>query len=161
MPKTYEPINSTTIGSPTNTLTFSSIPSTYTDLILVAAGSGVTFAGIAIQLNGDAGSNYSRTVAQGYGSTTATYRESNISTELGTAALDTTQSNAFIHFMNYSNTTTYKTFLSRWNIPTTTTMSVCLWRSTAAINSIRVTSPAGSGNYSTGTVFTLYGIKAA
>ena len=33
--RTYTPIATTTLGSATNTLTFNSIPSTYTDLVII------------------------------------------------------------------------------------------------------------------------------
>ena len=62
--------------------------------------------------------------------------------------------------MNYSNTTTYKSNISRGNNAATglDTM-VTTWRNTAAITSIKIF-PA-SGNMATGTIATLYGIKAA
>jgi hypothetical protein len=65
--------------------------------------------------------------------------------------------------MNYSNTTTNKTVISRTNVtsgsfPGTETM-VNLWRSTSAINVIELRQ-SGSGQYLSGTTFTLYGIKA-
>ena len=60
--------------------------------------------------------------------------------------------------MNYANTTTFKTYLARYNA-TSTQLSdeVALWRSTAAINSITLT--AVSANFNAGSTFTLYGIK--
>ncbi len=62
-------------------------------------------------------------------------------------------------YQNYSNTTTYKTVLSRCSNPTGGTLAVAgLWRSTAAITSITLTPTAG--NWLSGSTFTLYGIKA-
>jgi hypothetical protein len=62
--------------------------------------------------------------------------------------------------MNYSNTTTNKTCISRAARTDVSTWAfVNLWRNTAAITSLRIT---GLGEtYSTGSTFTLYGIKAA
>ena len=69
-------------------------------------------------------------------------------------------SNVIVQFMNYSNTTTNKTVLSRANNAATGTDAIVnLWRSTAAITSIYVYVP--SGNFATGSTFTLYGILAA
>jgi len=60
--------------------------------------------------------------------------------------------------MNYSNTTTYKTFLGRGNDPSSfVRQGVGLWRNTAAITSFSVSGVT----FSTGVTATLYGIKAA
>jgi hypothetical protein len=68
--------------------------------------------------------------------------------------------NAILNFQNYSNTTTYKTTLTRASLPgASVTAAVSLWRSTAAINSIEVA--LSSNEYSAGSTFTLYGIAAA
>jgi hypothetical protein len=62
--------------------------------------------------------------------------------------------------MNYSNTTTFKTMLNRSNVPSTGTgATVGLWRNTAAISSLTITSE--SGNLQSGSTFTLYGILKA
>jgi hypothetical protein len=61
MPTTYEPIQTTAFTSATASYTFSSIPSTYTDLVIVFVGQqNSTFSGrnLNIQFNGDTGSNY-------------------------------------------------------------------------------------------------------
>jgi hypothetical protein len=63
--------------------------------------------------------------------------------------------------MNYSNTTTYKTWLSRSGASDRATEAlVGLWRSTSAITTIALSIDAGA-TYSTGSTFTLYGIAAA
>jgi hypothetical protein len=63
--------------------------------------------------------------------------------------------------MNYSNTTTNKTILSRINNAENSTVArVTLWRNTAAISTIFLTEGNGA-NFIAGSTFTLYGIKAA
>jgi hypothetical protein len=63
--------------------------------------------------------------------------------------------------MNYANTTTYKTVLTRANAAASgVDASVGLWGSTAAITSITFDLPLVR-TISTGSTFTLYGIKAA
>jgi hypothetical protein len=63
-----------------------------------------------------------------------------------------------MNFFNYSNTTTYKTVLTRAGRNNQATEAfVGLWRNTAAITSISLTSQT----YTTDSTFTLYGIKAA
>jgi len=62
--------------------------------------------------------------------------------------------------MNYSNSTTYNTALSRFvSAGSETTADVHLWRDTSAVTSITVAT--STNNYATGSTFTLYGIKAA
>jgi hypothetical protein len=63
--------------------------------------------------------------------------------------------------MNYSNTTTYKTIISRGDNPGFLVIALAnLWRSTSAINIITMVSETGN-NFVTGSTFTLYGITAA
>jgi hypothetical protein len=157
MPSTYDPIATQTLGSATSIITFSSIPSTYTDLVLVIQGSMATAGGNYIQINGDTGNNYSVTFIYGDGSSAVTTRSVN-SPSASAFYLNTGQSNAILQFMNYSNTTTNKTFLSRANSSDFVSARVSLYRSTSAISSITVGS---TFNYNTGSTFTLYGIKAA
>ena len=165
MAATYEPIATTTLGSSANSVTFSSIPSTYTDLIVVyQAGVVSGAADLSLQFNGDTASNYSATYLYGSGSSAASARTSN-GTKIDTTGLgymDTTlnQSN-IIQIMNYANTTTYKTCLVRvGNAGNGLSAVVGLWRKTPeAINSVKLFS--SSNNLAVGSTFTLYGIKAA
>jgi hypothetical protein len=66
-------------------------------------------------------------------------------------------------FMNYANTSTYKTAISRSNSTSTdgTMALVHLWAATTAISSIKVQIESGSVNLVAGTTITLYGIAAA
>ena len=161
MPATYEPIATQTLGSAAATVTFSSIPGTYTDLVLVANGFNDTGGNRALygQFNSDTGTNYSFTKMNGDGSTTTSDRSSS----LNQAVLGNFLNNAtatIIQFQNYSNTTTNKVMLFRQNAPSTVIQAgIVLWRSTSAITSILLY--LNSGNFSTGSTFTLYGIKAA
>jgi hypothetical protein len=164
MASTYEPIATQTLGSAAASVTFSTITGTYTDLVLITALKGATTSNLAkLQFNGDTGANYSDTYLEGDGSSAYSGRRTsgnqifdwaNYVSTASTFSADVT------HIMNYSNTTTYKTTLSRANRPTSNvTATVGLWRNTAAITSIVIT--ANSGNFDTGSTFTLYGIKAA
>jgi len=155
---TYVPIATQTLGSTATSITFSSIPSTYQDIVLVINGSMSASNNIAVQINGDTGSNYSRTTLYGTGSSAASFRETNISTALNSGYMDTNNGTTLISFMAYANTNTYKTFLVRSN-PTSvgTYATVGLWRSTAAITSITLS----GGTYSSGDSFSIYGLAAA
>jgi hypothetical protein len=167
MPSTYEPIATTTLGSDTATVTFSSIPSTYTDLVIVTDFS-VDTAGTYdhyLQFNSDTGSNYSHTVLYGTGSAAGSARQSaQTAIYAGTwnSAIGTSDREIVtIQINNYSNATTYKTTLARWNSATVESgTGVGLWRNTAAITTIFFKGYA-STKYKAGSTFTLYGIKAA
>jgi len=160
MPSTYEKITTTTLGSNSQTVTLSSISSDYTDLILVING---TLTGSAIKLiyfNGDTASNYSITTMVaviGNGSmATGSYAIPYIDVYNSAA-------NPFMNIvkiMNYSNTTTYKTFLARQDSASTSMEQIGgVWRSTSAITSIRLDTTSNA--FATGTTFTLYGILKA
>jgi hypothetical protein len=66
--------------------------------------------------------------------------------------------------MNYSNSTTFKTILSRANVASGTypgtEAAVNLWRSTSVIDTIKVF-PDPTETFGAGTMLTLYGITAA
>lgn len=161
---TYEPIATTTLGSATATVTFSSISGSYTDLILVANLISTSSARVKVRVgNGsvDTGSNYSYTILVGNGTSASSGRESNI-TELNYYwnAIPSGWSNYIIQFQNYSNATTNKTVLGRGNSTAVETFAnVGLWRSTSAINIIEIR--ANTGSFDTNSTFTLYGILAA
>jgi hypothetical protein len=164
MASTYEPIATTTLSSAQSSVTFSSISGSYTDLILIVSGTSATSQQIALEFNGDTGSNYSMTALYGDGSSAASARATSTTTMyggLGWFGTSTTTSTTIAHIMNYSNTTTYKTVVGRGNLSSSYVHAgVGLWRSTAAITSIKITVNGGY-NWNSGTSFTLYGIKAA
>lgn len=170
MASTYTPIASTTLGSNTTTVTLSSIPSTYTDLrvvIVPASSSGTN--GIRMRINSDTGTNYSTTFLTGTGTAGNSGREtSNLNMSLGNyTGAPTTLGQVLItlDFLNYANTSMWKTVLIKNNQPTNATeLNTGLWRSTSAINSLSFninTFGSSTGNFITGSVFTLYGIQAA
>lgn len=161
MAKTYEPIATTTLGSAAPSVTFSSIPGTYTDLILIISGSQSGGSGdfICLQYNGDTGTNYSNNYIGGDGSTTFAGRAANY-TNARFGAFYSSQANAICHIQNYSNNTTYKTAVGRSNSAGNNAVAmVNLWRNTTAITSVKVLIEAN--NFAVGSVFTLYGLKAA
>jgi hypothetical protein len=161
MTSTYEMISTTTLGSATASTTFSSIPATYTDIVISAQVRSPSYT-IGVRFNGDTGSNYSFTYMRGNGSTATSSRSANTTNMefIVPVDSDTDRGAAIIQIQNYSNTTTNKTELFRNGWGTSELYaSVQLWRNTAAINSITFL-VAGSGNMPVGSIFTLYGIKA-
>ena len=163
MPVTYIPLATQTLGSAAASVTFSSIPGTYTDLVLVIAGifSTAGSTSVVLQLNSDTGTNYSNTFIYGNGTSVTSGRGSNqTNMQLGYMS-GSAQTNTIINLMNYSNTTTFKTALGRGNsMPDFTIARVALWRNTAAVTSIKVL-PDSALNFDTGSTFSLYGIASA
>jgi hypothetical protein len=166
MPKTYTPIATQTHPGGGGVITFSSIPQTYTDLILIMntgiAGSGGS---MYVRMNGDSGSNYSQTTMRGSGSAVTSFRYSGslIYLDYYGPTLDSTNSNYIIQLNSYSNTTTNKPVLVRTNAVGNSGAGMefhaGVWRSTAAITSLTI-GPTG-GNIFSGSTFTLYGILKA
>jgi hypothetical protein len=161
---TYTPIATTTLGAAQTSYTFTSISGSYTDLYLVIAGSGAVSGGnTLLQFNSDTGTNYSATILYGDGSSAGSARASSASS-MNIGDLDaTSQSNTLVSIMNYANTTTYKTALgrsNRLNAGAAVAAKVGLWRSTAAITSIKVFF-SSADVFTSGTTLTLYGIAAA
>lgn len=163
--QTYVPIARQELTSATATVTFSSIPGTYTDLVVVAntiIASGSIFPECSLRFNSDTGTNYSNTWFLGNGSSVLTGRGSNYNyADCGYLSANSGNPNTrIINIMNYANTTTNKTVISRASSDNgaQATAYANLWRNTAAITSITIFTQ--SGNYAIGSTFTLYGIKA-
>jgi hypothetical protein len=157
MASTYTPIATTTLSG-VSTYTFSSISGIYTDIEIRGTGFASGDSGIDVRFNSDSGSNYSYTYMYTDGSSAVSGRNSSVTAATGGRS-GTNGSTAIFYLQNYSNSTTYKTMLSRGgNAGDLTIAVVSLWRSTSAITS--VTLSMGS-NFLAGTTFTLYGIKGA
>jgi hypothetical protein len=160
---TYESIATTTLGSNQTSVTFSSIPSTYTDLIIVASTSlvAVGATNYLVTYNSDTGSNYSGTYLYGSGSATGSGRVTSTNNMDISYQPTTSIGNFIFQVFNYANTTTNKTSLSRSNNATSggAYAYVGLWRSTAAITTISIA--GGTNNIASGSTFSLYGIASA
>ena len=165
MATTYTPIATTTLGSPAASVTFSSISGTYTDLILVLNCSLTSGTGnAAIQFNSDTGNNYSFTSLGGSGTAAVSSRNTGASSTYLSyyGYLTQTWQNYVTQIMNYSNSTTYTTLLSRANnTDNGTNANVGLWRNTSAVTSVTVIAALSSSTFIAGSTFTLYGVKSA
>lgn len=168
MAVTYTPIATTTLSS-ANTVTFSSIPTTYTDLMLVMVVRGSrasTSDTLFVRANADSANNYSATYIRGDGGAVSSTRVSNVSAYyVGEIIASTGSSGQFstviAQFQNYSNSTTNKTLISRHGYPSAQVEAwVSMWRSTSAITSLEIRG-ANTANLESGSTFTLFGIKAA
>jgi hypothetical protein len=159
--QTYEPLATQTLGGASSSVSFNSISADYTDLVLVIDGTVGSNTGIQLRFNGDSGTNYSFIRVAGSGTSASSDRSSNATfMELGYYLSGNRNMNV-IHIMNYSSTSIYKTVINRASATTANIGAMAfaeLWRSTAAVNSITINA---SGNLSSGSTLTLYGIKAA
>ncbi len=169
---TYVPIISYTLPSAVTSVTLGTggqgtIPSTYTDLVLVISNFGMSSGGSATRLrfNGSASSLYSATWMGGYNTTPFTSLDSGQDSMriIGAAVGPSTASNdnVVVHIQNYANTNVNKTVLVRGSLGTEVYQLSGLWRSTAAVNSITLLSYNGTHTINAGTKIALYGISNA
>ena len=161
----YDSIATTTVGAGgAASITFSSIPSTYTHLQLrVSLVSSTSTSNQAVQFNSDTGANYARHALYGNGSTvTAAGTTGNTSIRVSTfTGADATYPTSFIvDILDYANTNKYKTVRSLAGIDLNGSGEVTflsgLWLSTSAISTLVLT---GGGTIAQNTVAALYGIK--
>lgn len=165
-------IASSTLGSATTTVTFSSIPSTYDDLYLVMHVDGnASGAQPRLRLNNNAtASAYSSSTLTGDGSTVSSYRyptgtAAYMEIVPGTASATSNFTMSVVcHIQNYANTSYNKTVLARAandkNGSGDTSLVVGLFHSTAAVNRLDIVCPSPQA-FDVGSVFALYGIKKA
>lgn len=166
MSQTYIPIATTTLTTSAADVTFSSISGSYTDLVVIMnILTSVDGTAAQFQFNSDTGSNYSNTLMEGSGSTATSSKQSSqadIQFSFNVGGNSTNPQPIVAHINSYSNTTTNKTVLGRYNSASGGTYPgvgsvVGLWRNTSAITAIKIF--PGSGNFNSGSNFTLYGIK--
>lgn len=163
-------ISTQTLASTTLGVTFSSIPATYTDLVLVVslrdAGAVVQSSFAVTAINGDTGAtSYVSKKLQGTGSSvgsgsqTAAYVVSQ--TVPGASATANTFGNAIITFPNYTSSTA-KVFSIDAVMENNATASyqeivAGSWVGTAAINAIKI--DYGNSGFVAGSVLSLYGLS--
>jgi hypothetical protein len=171
MPNTFELIASNIVGAGgVTSVTFSSIPSTYTDLVIkVSARTNNTGAGyrIVANINGST-ANFSGRNIYGSGSTTGS---GTLTTQLfgfidGTTETASTFANNEIYFPNYAGSTNKSistdSVMENNATQAYSQLAAGLWSQTAAITSINLGVETGASDlfvqYSS---FYLYGVKNA
>jgi hypothetical protein len=155
--QTYTPLANITLGSAQTSVSFSSIPASYRDLIVVFRGT-VNIAGdYYITFNGDTtNTNYSMVRMLGTGSAATSQAQS--TREIGVAYA--TQGNIITQIMDYSATDKHTTSLSRSNYPDQNLLAYASrWANTAAVTSVGF-SINGGYSFQTGATFALYGIAS-
>jgi hypothetical protein len=145
--------NYTVTGSAVNSVTFSSIPATYRDLVLVFSGALSADSPVYLTYNADT-NGYTRISMSGDGSAAS----SNSGSDGRVVELGDTQSNFIAHIMDYSATDKHKTVLTRSNDASRITYAgASRWASTNAITSILI-DPDTTTQIAVGSTLSLYGI---
>jgi len=173
MANTYTLISSVTVGSGgAANITFSSIPSTYTDLnILVSARSADTvfLKAVNLRFNGDASSVYSYRELYGFSGGAGSFSETNISNIFigqipGTSGTASTFANQSIYIPSYTSSSNKSVSIdsapeinsaSNWQLD----LMAGLWANSSAITSVALI--PGSGNFAQYSTAYLYGISNA
>jgi hypothetical protein len=152
---TYIALANTTVSSTTNSVTFSSIPATYRDLVVVTNPIGDGY--LSMQFNADTGNNYSYIAMFGSGSA-AQSQTGTIGRVPMTYPLTGSYENpTFFYIMDYSATDKHKTLLYRGNSAGAGVWAgASRWANTNAITSVKVF--LDNGNFSAGSTLALYGI---
>lgn len=171
---TYKKIASTTLTGSQSSVVFSSIPSTYTDLVIKCSTrvDGATAASNGgFYFNGTQGTSYSFTALRGSGSAGASssrlssgaYIRPSVSD--GANATANTFASWEIYIPNYTSTTQKPTsgFGAGEDNATAATMDVVagLANITSAVTSITLYDVGFGYNFVSGSTFYLYGVKSA
>jgi len=164
----YDSIATVTVGTATSSITFSSIPQTYTHLQLRAFIQPATGKDLTMRMNGDTtGANYYTHYINGYGTGVSssgggTYYGGAVGLGYNDAALANVYGAHIIDILDYTNTskntTTRTLFGSDYNGSGQVAFLSGLWINTAAVNSLTFVNLAG-GNFTTNSQIALYGIK--
>jgi hypothetical protein len=167
MPNTYTLIASYTVGAGgAANITFSSIPGTYTDLVLhTSVRSSVSGYGtdMNITLNGSTSSFSSRRI-YGYSGTVYTDTQTNVSGVVnGGSSTGSIFASNYLYFPSYSGSTNKSYYIDGVIENNSTTaylpeLSANLWSNTAAITSIAIADNTGATLQQYSTAY-LYGIK--
>jgi hypothetical protein len=167
MANTYSLIEAKTLGTAVASVTFTSIPQTFTDLQLLIssrATQNVTRELIKIYPNGSTANN-TRFLSFGYDSgsvASGTSTESIIGWQSGNSTTANTFANGSVYFPNYTSSD-YKSYSadvvaennssSSWIV----SLNTSLWSNTAAITSIEIA--CETSTFAVNSTFYLYGIN--
>ena len=165
MPNTYTLISAVTVGAGgAASIDFTSIPSTWTDLVLKVSGRSTTTDEYAtIGFNGSTAS-FSGRYLYGNGSTTASGTLVPIVYTCSSGSTASTFGNGEVYIPNYAGSTNKSMSIDSTTENNGTTISMILqaglWSNTAAINRVTLTH-SGSGVFAQYSTAYLYGVKNA
>jgi hypothetical protein len=169
MPTTYTEISSVVLTSSAPNVRFGNIPQIYTDLVLHYDFTSASPGDFAMTYNDDLLANYHR--GYGFSNVTAGNDSSGFNSPISIGILNAYNNGApasgVCNIMEYTNPNIYKTAITEANINGSSSfvgLYLGVWYSLAPITSIRFAPFADVGatnTFSSGSKFTLYGIKGA
>lgn len=162
---TYDLIDSVTLSATATSVSFTGIGSSYRDLVLVAQHSASSQSYLSIRFNDDSGTNYPIVWMAGVGTLAASNSSDTYDRLLITQSYTNTQDNQWImQILDYAQTDKHKALLIRQNEQASgwehTSATASRWESTSALTKIQIwpNYTLGSGNFTIGSTFHLYGI---
>lgn len=160
----YVSLATVTLGTSDASITFSSIPATYRDLVLVINGNTTGNADFGLRFNNDGNANYRFVYMGGSGSGSGVSGTSLSETQVVLDAYfwrSSERSVAVAQIMDYSATDKHKTVLSRNNVAGGGVDAFAnRWANTAAIHTIEARVSTGGQSFAAGTTLSLYGIAS-
>lgn len=171
LPGSYEAIGVATGTGSSNTITFTSIPSTYKHLqlrgIVKSTTAGSSFSSVGLNFNGDTSSSYTRHILYGNGASPLVYGSAAGTTwyiggnDFPSAGYTSIVGAHVVDILDYASTNKNKTVRALTGCDVNGAgeilLSSTVYLKTNAITSIELVS--ASGNFSTLTQYALYGIK--
>lgn len=154
-------------------VTFSNIPTTYRDLVLIISSTFETFntgngkGATVIRFNSDSASNYHHVQMSGdqNGPLSNSYSQTFLDLMLASYEDDVNPTTYIVNIFDYAQTDKHKTILCNANLPAgnqypRVSFNSYRWASTTQISSLSLFSIVSGGLYNPGTTFGLYGVNA-
>ena len=160
MTAAWEVIDSQTLGSAAASVTFSSIPQGYRDLVLVVDANHTGANNSRVRVNSDTGANYHRVGMVGTALVVASFSSTGVTSwQFGAIG----KSQQILQILDYTATDKHKTALLRGGAAVGTASEEVIaiayrWANTAAITALEIDP---DGTYDAGSTFTLYGSNRA
>jgi hypothetical protein len=167
---TYSQIFTTTLTTAANNITFSSIPNTYTDLVMIGnivpASNGVAYLGVRVGTGNslDTGGNYSQqqivftdAVCTAY----QTFNETAVEV-IGNQFQNNGSFTVRVDLNSYAATVAWHPIQTKISIQDNTSrQSLAIWKNSSAINTVSLLNTAGNNCLGVGSTISLFGILRA
>ena len=157
---TYDLIEEQVLSTTAASVTFSSIPGTYKDLVLEIVGTSTASNDAYLVFNSDTTGNYSNTSLRGNGTAASSSRLTSTNGWIDYQTTGTGLFNYTVHIMSYASTNVFKTYLSRFSAAGTGAEAlVGLWRKSPAEAITSIAATMSGTTWASGCVFRLWGVS--